>query len=196
MKNFEDNITPYSKAMVYLLNNGVIESQHHLWPNILNYSDDIQHYMNQIGLQLILKEEESFAYLTQFETSENKTLGLITRSQMGFEVSVLLMTLLESLIKLENNPTLLAKDKFITESEILDELSLFLPQKYDYQKYQKNINAYIAKAVELGYLKAINDAHSEHTKYRIHPIIKEKITIDDLYNFKQELTDYVQSQSL
>ena len=44
----------------------------------------------------------------------------------------------------------------------------------------------------LGYLKEISKKDNE-TKYQIHRIIKEKITLDILQDFENKLKDYVES---
>ena len=59
-------------------------------------------------------------------------------------------------------------------------------------KFQQKLNKYISNAVELGFLKEINKKDNE-TKYQIHRIIKEKITLDILQDFKNKLQEYVES---
>jgi hypothetical protein len=44
----------------------------------------------------------------------------------------------------------------------------------------------------LGYLKEVSKKDNE-TKYQIHRIIKEKITLDILQEFKIKLQEYVES---
>jgi hypothetical protein len=46
--------------------------------------------------------------------------------------------------------------------------------------------------VELGYLKEVGKKENE-TKYQIHRIIKAKVTLDVLQDFKNKLRDYVES---
>ncbi|RXP60873.1 DUF4194 domain-containing protein [Lutibacter sp. HS1-25] len=191
MSNLEQNINPYSKAIVKLLK-GVVERNSNVWEDIVFYQNEIQEYISQVGLELILKKDDGFAFVKQFEDGEGKTLGLVTRRQIGFETSIVLMVLRQSLEEFDSNPTQLATEKFITDSEIKDELELFLQQGYNKLKFQKDLDSYIKKAVELGYLKEISKKENE-TKYQIHRIIKEKITLDILQDFKTKLQEYVES---
>ena len=46
--------------------------------------------------------------------------------------------------------------------------------------------------MDLGYLKVVSEKDNE-TKYQIHRIIKEKITLDILQEFKKKLQEYVES---
>lgn len=191
MISLEKNIKPYSKAIVRLLKSPV-ERNSNVWEDIINYQSEIQEYINQIGLELIVKKDEGFAFVKQFEDSEGNTLGLVQRRQIGFETSIVLVVLRQSLEEFDSNPTQLATEKFITDSEIKDELELFLQEGYNKLKFKRELDKYIRNVVELGYLKEINKKDNE-TKYQIHRIIKEKITLDILQDFKTKLQEYVES---
>ncbi len=191
MSNLEQNIKPYSKAIVKLLK-GVVERSSNVWDDIIHYQSEIQEYISQIGLELIVKKDDGFAFVRQFEDNEGKTLGLVQRRQIGFEISIVLVVLRQSLEEFDSNPTQLVTEKFITDTEIKDELELFLQEGYNKLKFQKDLDSYIKRVVELGYLKEISEKESE-TKYQIHRIIKEKITLDILQDFKIKLQEYVES---
>jgi len=192
MSDLEKNIKPYSKAIVRLLKS-TVERNSSVWGDVVHYQDEIQAYISQMGLELIVKKDEGFAFLKQFEDSEGNTLGLITRRQIGFETSIVIVVLRQSLEEFDSNPTqFLVTEKFITDSEIREELELFLQEGYNKLKFKKELEKYIRNAVELGYLKEISKKENE-TKYQIHRIIKEKITLDILQEFKTKLQEYVES---
>lgn len=191
MRSLEKHITPYSKAIVRLLKS-TVERNSNVWDDVINYQTEIQDYISKIGLELIVKKDEGFAFVKQLEDSEGNTLGLVQRRQIGFETSIVLVVLRQSLEEFDSNPTQLATEKFITSTEIKDELELFLPEKYDRVRFIKELDRCINAAVELGYLKEISKKDIE-TKYQIHRIIKEKITLDVLQDFKNKLNDYVES---
>jgi len=191
MSSLEKHITHYSKAIVRLLKS-TVERNSNVWNDIITYQSEIQDYLGKIGLELIVKKDEGFAFVKQLEDSEGNTLGLVQRRQIGFETSIVLVVLRQSLEEFDSNPTQLATEKFITNTDIKDELELFLPEKYDRVKFIKELDRYINAAVELGYLKEISKKDNE-TKYQIHRIIKEKITLDILQEFQNKLKDYVES---
>jgi hypothetical protein len=191
MIDLEKNIKPYSKAIVRLLK-GPLERTSTTWQDILNYYDEIQAYISVIGLELIIKKDEGFAFVKQFEDSEGSTLGLIQRRQIGFETSIVMLVLRQSLEEFDNDPTQTATEKFITSNEIKEELELFLEEGFNKLKFAKDLDKYIGNAVDLGYLKIISTKDAE-TKYQILRIIKEKITLDDLKEFKVKLDEYVES---
>lgn len=189
--NLEKYKTNYSKAIVMLLKS-TVERNSSVWNDIITYQNEIQDYIGKIGLELIVKKDEGFAFVKQLEDSEGSTLGLVQRRQIGFETSIVLVVLRQSLEDFDSNPTQLATEKFITNTEIKDELELFLPEKYDRVKFIKELDRYIGAAAELGYLKEISKKDNE-TKYQIHRIIKEKITLDILQDFQSKLKEYVES---
>lgn len=191
MSSLEKHITPFSKAIVRLLKS-TVERNSNVWDDVINYQTEIQDYISKIGLELIVKKDEGFAFVKQLEDSEGNTLGLVQRRQIGFETSIVLVVLRQSLEDFDSNPTQLATEKFITNTEIKDELELFLPEKYDRVRFIKELDRYINTVVDLGYLKEINKKDNE-TKYQIHRIIKEKITLDILQDFENKLKDYVES---
>ncbi|MBS7320758.1 DUF4194 domain-containing protein [Faecalibacter bovis] len=192
MSNLEQHIKPYSKAIVKLLKQP-IENHQSLWQDVLNYQVEIQNYLNLIGLELVVKKDEGFAYLRELEDREGNTIGLVSKRKIGFEASIILVVLRQSLEEFDQNPTQFdVSEKFITYQEIKEEVELFLPETYNKVKLLKDLDLNIRRIVDLGYLKEI-DKNEFETKYQIHRIIKEKVTLDQLQEFKNKLEEYVES---
>lgn len=188
MNDLERHAKPYSKAIVRLLK-GVVERKHTaIWEDItVHYQHDIQEYVNLIGLELIVKKDEGFAFLKQMEDSEGNTLGLVTRRRIGFEASIILVVLRQALEEFDSNPAQIhATERFITDIEIKNELELFLQEGYNRLKFERDLDKYIRQVADLGYLKEISKNDNE-TQYQIHRIIKEKVTLDALREFKEQL---------
>ena len=192
MSNLEQHIKPYSKAIVKLLKQP-IENNQSLWQDVLNYQVEIQNYLNLIGLELVVKKDEGFAYLRELEDREGNTIGLVSKRKIGFEASIILVVLRQSLEEFDQNPTQFdVSEKFITYQEIKEEVELFLPETYNKVKLLKDLDLNIRRIVDLGYLKEI-DKNEFETKYQIHRIIKEKVSLDQLQEFKNKLEEYVES---
>lgn len=192
MKNLEQHIKPYSKAVVKLLRQP-IESPMSLWNDVLNYQVEIQDYLTVIGLELFVKKEDGFAYLKELEDSEGNTLGIISKRKIGFEASIIIVVLRQTLEEFDQNPNQFdVNEKFISFQEIKDEIELFLPETYNKVKLMKDLEINIRRIVELGYLREISRDDFD-TTYQIHRIIKEKISLDQLQEFKNKLENYVES---
>lgn len=183
------NIQPYSRAIVKLLK-GIVEKNDVVWNDVLNYQSAIQDYIGVIGLELIVKKDEGFAFVKQIKLDDDKTINIVSRRQYGFEVSVMLIVLRQILEDFDSNPTeSLSSDKYVTAEEIKEETELFLPSSYNRVKFENDLDSYIARIVGFGFL--VEPKHNEGVKrYKIHRIIKEKITLDDLLEFKNQLNGY------
>ena len=180
---------PYSKAIVSLLKK-TVEKNSPVWNDIVNYQSDIQDYLSVIGLEMILKEDDGFAYVKQIVYDDDSTLNLVSRRQLGFETSLVLIVLRQVLEDYDNNPIETQSfDKIITNNEIKDEVKLFLSDNYNKVKLEKDLDSCIKTVCDLGFLKEIMRSDDE-IRYKIHRIIKEKVTLQDLDTFKKNLEDY------
>lgn len=185
----EYRIKPYSKAVIKLLK-GVVENNDVVWNDLLTYQADIQNYISTMGVELIVKKDEGFAFVKQTILDDDKTINLVSRRQYGFEVSVMLVVLRHMLEEFDSNPTLSqATDRYVTAEDIKEETEMFLPVSYNKVKFEKELDNNIDKIVDFGFLVAPKNKEGEK-RYRIHRIIKEKVTLDDLLDFKKQLNDY------
>lgn len=124
---------------------------------------------------------------------DDSTLNLVQRRQLSFEVSIVLIVLRQVLEDFDNNPTdTTSTEKIISNNEIKDEIRMFLPEKYDKVRFEKELERYIQTVVDLGFLKEVKRNDNE-VRYRIHRIIKEKITLENLDLFKRKLDEYAGS---
>lgn len=184
------DIKPYSKAIVKLLK-GIVEYNDPAWNDILQYQADIQAYLGVIGLELIVKKDEGFAFVRQTILDDGKTINLATRRQLGFEISVILIVLRNMLYEFEMNPTdSQADEKYVTTTQIKEEVEMFLPVGFNQVKFKQDLDSNISKVIDMGFLAEVKKLETDETLYRIHRIIKEKVTLDDLAEFKQKLKEY------
>lgn len=185
----EYGIKAYSKAVIKLLK-GVVDNNDTVWGDILIYQADIQNYISVMGLELIVKKDDGFAFIRQLMLDDTKTINLVSRRQYGFDVSVMLVVLRQMLEDFDSNPTeSQAADKYVTSLDIKEETEMFLPASYNKVKFEKELDNNIERIVEFGFLVPPKNNEGEK-RYKIHRIIKEKITIDDLLDFKKQLSDY------
>ena len=189
--NLENVTTPYSRAIVRLLK-GPVDNTSRLWNDVLHYQVEIQKYVALIGLELIVKRDEGFAYVKQLEDSEGNTLGLIPRKPLGFEVSILLIILRQMLEEFDSDLNeLYATERYVTAEELKERIEIFLPERFNRVKMIGEIESHIGKIVELGYLRE-QKRDTGGAVYQIHRIIKEKVTLDKLQDFKNQLAEYAQ----
>lgn len=103
---------------------------------------------------------------------------------------MILIVLRQILEDFDSNPTeSQASDKYVTATEIKEEAELFLPATFNRAKFEKDLDRYIDSIAGFGFL--VEAKHIEGEKrYKIHRIIKDKVTLDDILEFKNKLNDY------
>lgn len=67
----EYGIKAYSKAVIKLLK-GVVDNNDTVWGDILTYQADIQNYISVMGLELIVKKDDGFAFIRQLMLDDTK----------------------------------------------------------------------------------------------------------------------------
>ncbi|MCF2737205.1 DUF4194 domain-containing protein [Bacteroides caecigallinarum] len=190
--NIDSIIAPYGRTVVRLLKGPVEVTDTNAWEDILNYQSEINKYLANIGIELIVKRDEGFAYIKQIVDDEDRTTGLIPRQQLGFEISVILIILRQMLEEFDSNmDELYATERFVSADELKERIEIFLPERFNRVKLLSEIDTYINRIVALGYLKLIK--RDNVNTYQIHRIIKEKVTLDKLQEFKDKLQEYVES---
>lgn len=190
--NIDSIIAPYGRTVVRLLKGLVEVTDTNAWEDILNYQSEINKYLANIGIELIVKRDEGFAYIKQIVDDEDRTTGLIPRQQLGFEISVILIILRQMLEEFDSNmDELYATERFVSADELKERIEIFLPERFNRVKLLSEIDTYINRIVSLGYLKLIK--RDNVNTYQIHRIIKEKVTLDKLQEFKDKLQEYVES---
>lgn len=190
--NIDSIIAPYGRTVVRLLKGPVEVTDTNAWEDILNYQSEINKYLMNIGIELIVKRDEGFAYIKQIVDDEDRTTGLIPRQQLGFEISVILIILRQMLEEFDSNmDELYATERFVNADELKERIEIFLPERFNRVKLLSEIDTYINRIVSLGYLKLIK--RDNVNTYQIHRIIKEKVTLDKLQEFKDKLQEYVES---
>ena len=190
--NIDSIIAPYGRTVVRLLKGPVDVTDTNAWEDILNYQSEINKYLMNIGIELIVKRDEGFAYIKQIVDDEDKTTGLIPRQQLGFEISVILIILRQMLEEFDSNmDELYSTECFVSADELRERIVILLPERFNRVKLISEIDTYINRIVSLGYLKLIK--RDNVNTYQIHRIIKEKVTLDKLQEFKDKLQEYVES---
>ncbi len=194
MKQLQNNIQPYSKTIARLLRKE-IESTDKEWDNLLTYQTPIQDYLSVIGLELIVKKHDGYAFVRQFEIDDDgRTIGITSRQPMGFETSVIGVVLAEMLFEFKESLTeIYAIEKFVRHREIKERAEFFFPEKTDKVRFSQIIDRAINKAIDLGFLK-IHQKKTDNIddqQYIIKKIIQEKFTPEVLSVFNEKLKAHV-----
>lgn len=188
-------IEPYAPVIVKLLQGGIGDDSERLWSELLLHEVQVSDYFQRIGIQLIVAKGDGYAFLRQIELDEEgKTIGLIRRMPLSYEVTLICVLLREWLDEFEVSDTD-THNLYITHKALRERMELFFKEKSNQMKLLKELDRYIDDIIKLGFLKIVrkSDSSRDETQYEVRRIIKAKITNDKLEEFRNQLTHELQS---
>lgn len=168
-----------------------------VWRLLMQYQREVSAFFEQIGVSVFIEPSEGYAFLEQKEISDEDpdNLRLIRRHPLTFEMSLLCVLLREALEQFDisqNNSAILV----LTESEIRSMLSIYFKEKADQTRLYRELSKYLTQAVNLGFLKELKDTYPAglsdtniERQFEVRRIIRAKITVDFLLEFKKRLEE-------
>lgn len=187
-------IEPYALVIVKLLQ-GFIHDTDKQWNDLLHYEINVSDYFGRIGIELIIDKKDGYSFLKQIDLDEDgKTIGLIKRMPLSYEVTLIAVLLREWLDEFEVRDTD-SKNLFISRKDLKDRIELFFKEKTNQVKLLNKLDQYVNEIESLGFLKKSREDlnNKDETQYEVRRVIKAKITNDKLEEFKKRLEKDVQS---
>ena len=190
-----ENIEPYAPLIVKLLQGGICDDTDKAWNELLLHEVAVSDYFHRIGIELIIDKRDGYAFLRQMELDDDgRTIGLIRRIPLSYEVTLICVLLREWLDEFEVSDTD-TRNLYITHTALRERLELFFREKPNQMKLLRELDRYIDDIIKLGFLKIVRKAESsrDETQYEVRRIIKAKITNDKLEEFRNRLAHELQS---
>jgi hypothetical protein len=186
-----NHLMPYAPAVIRLLQGPLYSDDATPWKLLVEYSDQVRVYCAQMGLELLLQEEEGFAYLRQpeWEDDEGRTIELprLTRRQpLSRDVSMLCVLLREQLLLFETG-NLGGTACLLSREQIREMMLPMLPERNNELLLQKRVDSLIGHVVDLGFLKKVTRLGQDY--FEIRRILKAKINADRLVELKERLVN-------
>ncbi|GAA5200925.1 DUF4194 domain-containing protein [Arthrobacter gyeryongensis] len=175
-------VTRLFKGVVYS------EADEKVWQSLLALASQVRDYVAVLGLDLILDESEGYAFLKSREDPDVTLPRLIPRRQLTFDVSLLLALLRARMLEFDTNSS--ETRLIMTEQEIADMVSVFLPESSNEARIVDKLGANIKKVVELGFLRKLR---GETGTYEVARILKAYVDAQWLEEFDARLADYRRS---
>lgn len=178
----------YADVIIKLLQGAVYQEMARLWESLLLNQLPINHYFEQIGLELVVEREEGYAFLRQIEDDEGKTVGLIRRMPLTYEQTLLCALLREWMDEFEVTDTE-SRNLYVSHAQICERIEIFFKDSPNQVRLLKNLDALIRDMNEFDFLKRVGETAvlKEENLYEVRRIIKSRITSDKLEEFKQKL---------
>ena len=196
----ENTATDYDlSALVIPLLKGVIyqENDAILWHALLQLQARVRDYVDVLGLELVLDEAEGYAFLRARKEEPDddaapKLPRLIARRPLSFPVSLLLALLRKKLAEFDagGSDTRL----MLSREEIVELMRVFLPESSNEARLIDQIETYINKIVELGFLRRLKPVTAPPGKqavvFEVKRILKAFVDAQWLANLDARLADY------
>jgi hypothetical protein len=184
----QQKILPYTSVFIKLLKGPIEYVEKSSWEKLIQYKVELTTFLQQLGLLLVLDEQDGYAYVKHLQTEEEENpVTWIQRRALTYEESVMLVLLREMMAEFEvgeaTNRELIKKRR-----EIKEYAELFFKENASRVKFLKEIDRLIDKAEENGFLdKTENHDLADEQKFRIRKIIKAKVGSEELDHFYQQL---------
>jgi hypothetical protein len=193
----QQKILPYTTVFIKLLKGPIEYVEKNTWEKLIQYKAELTVFLQQLGLTLVLDEQDGYAYVKHMQTEEEESpVTWIQRRSLTYEESVMLVLLREMMAEFEvgeaTNRELIKKRR-----EIKEYAELFFKENASRVKFLKEIDRLIDKAEENGFLdKTENHDLSDEQKFRIKKIIKAKVSSEELDTFYQQLLRFKETKDV
>jgi hypothetical protein len=176
-------VTQLMKGVLY---RDVHESQ---WRQLLQLQPQVRDYVAVIGLTVVVDESEGYAFLRSLpalDRDDGRTVPrLVPRRSLSFHVSLLLALLRKKLI--EFDATAGDTRLVLSREQLIELVRVFMPEGSNEARMIDQIDAHIAKVVELGFLRRVKDADGH---FEVRRILKAFVDGQWLAEFDQRLAAY------
>jgi Domain of unknown function (DUF4194) len=177
-------VIPLMKGIVYR------DTHERAWLQLTQLQPQVRDYVEVLGLQVVIDEAEGYAYLRQRPADDDdaeQVPRLIPRRSLSFHVSLLLALLRKKLAEFDaqGGDTRL----MLTREQIAEMMRVFLPVTSNEVRLADKIDAYLGKAVDLGFLRPAKNAEPV---YEVRRILKAFVDGQWLADFDTKLAEYAE----
>jgi Domain of unknown function (DUF4194) len=185
-----------SMAVTQLMKGVVYRDTHdRAWGHLLQTQSQVRDHVAVLGLQVVIDEAEGYAFLRQrpaeeaaeeaAEDGRDPLPRLVPRRSLSFHVSLLLALLRKKLAEFDAQSGDVRL--MLSRAQIAEMVRVFLPATSNEARLIDQIDAHIAKAVQLGFLR---EASKADQIYEVSRILKAFVDGQWLADFDRKLDEY------
>ncbi len=181
-----------SLAVTQVMKGAVYRDTHErAWRHLLALQSQVRDYVAVLGLQVVIDEAEGYAFCRQRPDDEEggdsttPLPRLIPRRSLSFHVSLLLALLRKKLAEFDAQGT--DTRLMLTRDQIAEMVRVFLPATSNEARLTDQIDSYISKAADLGFLRKAKNAEPV---YEVRRILKAFVDGQWLADFDARLAEY------
>lgn len=183
--SFSMVVVPLLKGVIYR------DEVPDLWDALLTLQNQVRDYVAVLGLELIYDDAEGYAFLRSrpHEDEEGEASPriprLIARRPLSFPVSLLLALLRKKLAEFDAGAG--ETRLVLSRGEIVELVRVFLPEGSNEAKLIDQVEGYVNRIVELGFLRRLKRPAGQEPAYEVRRIIKAFVDAEWLARFEARL---------
>lgn len=184
---------PSGAVKVRLLQDALYAEDTECWTTLLRHQQHIESYFCELGLQLVVHEQDGFAYLQQSDDPGSDSIPrLFRRDKLTKGVAMLGVLLREQLLHFDE--TIHDETRLILrKTEILQLAAPFFPASNDDIRSDKRLEGAINKAEEFGLLRKL-PTNDEEERYEVRRIVKARFPVETLKALRDQLFRHVNAR--
>jgi hypothetical protein len=182
-------VTQLMKGVVYR------DTHDKAWGHLLRLQSQVKDQVAVLGLQVVVDEAEGYAYLRQRPEADadadeqagdrNPLPRLVPRRSLSFHVSLLLALLRKKLAEFDAQGG--DSRLMLTRDQIVETVRVFMPATSNEARLIDQIDTYLNKAADLGFLRKVSNADQV---YEVRRILKAFVDGQWLADFDVKLAEY------
>lgn len=175
-------VVPLLKGVLYLDDNPA------LWSSLLSLQARVRDYVAVLSLELILDEAEGYAFLCSKageDESASKLPRLVARRPLSFPVSLLLALLRKKLAEFDASGG--EARLILSRDEVVELIRVFLPAGSNDIRLIDQVDTYLNKIVELGFVRRLR---GQERMFEVRRILKAFVDAQWLAEFDRRLAEY------
>lgn len=176
--------------VVTTLMKGVVYQDTHskVWRHLLPLQAQVRDHVAVMGLTVVIDEAEGHAFLRskpELDDEEAAVPRLVPRRALSFHVSLLLALLRKKLAEFDASGS--DTKLVLTREQIVEMLRTFLPESSNEARLVDQIDTYLNKVVDLGFLRRFK---GQDAAFEVRRILKAFVDGQWLSEFDQRLSEY------
>lgn len=159
-----------------------------LWDPLMRLRAQVGDHVGVLGLLVEIDESEGYAFLRSRPQLDDEASvpRLMARRSLSFPVSLLLALLRKRLAEFDasSSDTRLV----LSRDQVVEMVRVFLPASTNDARVVQNIDSYIAKIVELGFMRRLEGGEGEN--YEVRRILRAFVDGQWLSELDERLAEY------
>jgi hypothetical protein len=185
--------SPTAAVKVRLLQDALYSEDAELWVILLRSRSHVESYFREIGLQLVIHEEDGYAFLKQIRSEDGASFSpLFRRDRLTRGVAIIGVILREQMLTFEEN----IHDEsrlVVSKTDVLALATPFFSGGNDEVAAIRKLEAAFHRAEELGLMRKISSGEEED-RFEVRRIVKARFPLDTLRELRDKLRQQVGGQ--